>query len=177
MGRSPPKKGNHTKKRTPQNPNKSPKKQRNFRGFSEDLGVQDSPCEGLLRLWGGPCEDLGSPYEDFWGVWGLPKRILGFSPLRLTSTGLAAPRPLDDALPGVHEPPKFGASPLGGFGVFDAPLGHRHPFLEGEMGKLRHLGSPKIHPQTQEWGWGYPKGPPWVTTNASKSPQNLIWDV
>ena len=58
---------------------------------------------------------------------------LGAPPL-FTGAGLAAPGAFDDALPGVHQPPKFGSAPLRGFGVTDTALRHRHPFLEGKKG-------------------------------------------
>lgn len=67
--------------------------------------------------------------EEGWGAQGDPGQEGSGG---LTGTGLAAPRPLNDALPGVHEPPQFGATPLCRFGVPDAPLGHRHPFLGRE---------------------------------------------
>uniref|UniRef100_A0A674GUQ4 Uncharacterized protein n=1 Tax=Taeniopygia guttata TaxID=59729 RepID=A0A674GUQ4_TAEGU len=95
-----------------------------------------APPRRILGFRAPPRRILGfrAPPRRILGFRAPPGRILGFRAPQLTGTGLAAPRPLDDALPGVHQPPQFGASPLGGFGVLDAPLGHRHPFLGGQKG-------------------------------------------
>lgn len=104
---------------------KHPPKQREGAQTLGGFGGCQGGVQGVSGAFGGGgCQSCPMKLGVAWGGSGGPWGRVG-----LTGAGLAAPRPLDDALPGVHEPPQFGATPLCRFGVPDAPLSHRHPFL------------------------------------------------